>query len=143
MKQCSICKEEKSLDLFNKNKTKKDGYQTMCKPCSQARSRKYYRNNHDKHIAEIAKRKKKVINENRKLLFDFYKEHPCVDCGETDVYTLELDHLRDKDMEVSKAVGRGWSKERLVDEIAKCVVRCANCHRRKTGKQYGWYKGLI
>lgn len=143
MKNCNICKIEKPLSEFNKNKTKKDGYQTMCKGCSQARSRKYYKDNQKKHVVEITKRKKKVILENRKLLFDFYSTHPCIDCGETDVYALQLDHLRDKDMAVSKCVGRGWSKERLLKEIDKCVVRCASCHHKKTGKEQGWYKDLL
>jgi hypothetical protein len=143
MKQCSICKEEKSLDLFNKNKTKKDGYQTMCKPCSQARSRKYYKDNHDKQLKEVYKRKRKVVKEHRHFLFDFYKNNPCVDCGETDPIVLELDHQRDKVMEVSRMVNNGWSKNKVLDEIAKCEVRCANCHRRKTAKDQGWYKDIL
>jgi hypothetical protein len=143
MKKCSRCQIEKPIDCFNKNKTKKDGFQTMCKECSRAKSRKYYYDNHDKHIGEVGKRKKKVILENRKMLFEFYKTHPCIDCGESDPLVLELDHLRDKDECVSRAVGTGWSKERIIKEINKCVVRCANCHRRKTAKDQGWYKDLM
>jgi len=143
MKKCGICKEEKSLEFFNKNKSKKDGYQTMCKPCSQARSKKYYKDNHDKQLREVYKRKRRVINEHRKLLFNFYKTNPCLDCGETDPIVLELDHQRDKIMEVSKMIGQGWSTSKVLAEIAKCEVRCANCHRRKTAKDQGWYKDLL
>jgi hypothetical protein len=31
-----------------------------------------------------------------------------------------------------------WS--RVLLEIEKCDVRCANCHRRRTAQQYGWRK---
>ena len=143
MKRCTKCKEEKALEFFNKNKGKKDGLQTMCKDCSRSRSKKYYKDNHAKQIVEVGKRKKKVIAENRRILYEHYLANPCIDCGETDVYALELDHTRDKDLAVSQAVGRGWSKERLLDEIAKCVVRCASCHRKKTGKEQGWYKDFL
>ena len=143
MKKCSRCQVEKPLECFNKNKTKKDGFQTMCKNCSRAKSKKYYISNLEKHKAETTKRKKKVIFENRKMLFEFYKTHPCVDCGESDPFVLELDHQKDKEKAVSKAVGSGWSKDRVIKEINKCEVRCANCHRRKTAKDQGWYKDLI
>ena len=46
-KQCSICKQWKNEDEFNKDKAKKDGLNSACKICSQQRARKlnekYYR----------------------------------------------------------------------------------------------------
>ena len=35
------------------------------------------------------------------------------------------------------------TKERKQHEISKCDVRCANCHRRRTVKQLGYYKDII
>jgi hypothetical protein len=53
---------------------------------------------------------------------------------------LEFHHLEDKDNEVSRLMGRGASLEALIREIKKCSVVCANCHRRITAQDRGWYK---
>ena len=36
-------------------------------------------------------------------------------------------------------IGCGQSKEAILEEIAKCDLICANCHRIRTAKQLGWY----
>ncbi len=64
----------------------------------------------------------------------FLAEHTCVDCGEADVRCLDFDH-RDsatKSAEVSVLLGQGHAWSRIRAEMAKCDVRCANCHRRVT-----------
>jgi hypothetical protein len=54
---------------------------------------------------------------------------------------LEFDHVQgDKKLPVAAMIG-GYSWETIETEIAKCVVRCANCHRRKTARERGWYRG--
>jgi hypothetical protein len=54
---------------------------------------------------------------------------------------LEFDHVRgDKLNSVSVlAYSLGASLKRIQTEIDKCEVRCANCHRRKTARQFGWF----
>lgn len=32
----------------------------------------------------------------------------------------------------------GWNK--ILSEIEKCDVRCANCHKRRTARQFNWSK---
>ena len=53
---------------------------------------------------------------------------------------LDFDHLRDKEAEISNLVMRRVSLEQIKAEIEKCVVRCANCHRRKTSMENGAYR---
>jgi len=60
-----------------------------------------------------------------------------VDCGESDPVVLEFDHREDKRLIISKAVNN-YGIPGLTAEVAKCDVRCANCHRRKTAIEQGW-----
>jgi hypothetical protein len=60
--------------------------------------------------------------------------------GEADPVVLDFDHVKKKKYSMSKIISKGYSIETIEEEITKCVVRCANCHRRKTAKQQKWYK---
>ena len=44
MKKCTKCKEEKPLSGFNKNKSRKDGYQSSCKKCHSKMMLEYKEN---------------------------------------------------------------------------------------------------
>jgi len=48
MKHCTICREEKALDEFQKCKQMRDGRSSWCKKCKAARSMKYYFENRGK-----------------------------------------------------------------------------------------------
>ena len=49
---------------------------------------------------------------------------------------------RDKVLDVSALSREGYSLNKLKQEIAKCDVVCANCHRRRTARQFEWYRVL-
>ena len=53
--KCSICKEEKEIELFSKDRCKKSGYRLNCKACENIRKKIYY---HEK----VKKNKIKIIN---------------------------------------------------------------------------------
>lgn len=55
----------------------------------------------------------------------------CHRCGEADAACLDFHHRKTdgKAGNICDLVTRGWSRERLREELAKCVVLCANCHR--------------
>lgn len=145
MKVCTKCKIEKELSDFNKNKSKKDGYNNICRVCSNANSKKYYQENKEEHIKTVRLISDNNLKNNRRLLFEYYQDNPCIDCGEDNPVVLECDHRDDEEKfkNVSKLVSGGYSWKVIEKEINKCDVRCANCHRIRTAEQLGWYKGLI
>jgi hypothetical protein len=65
---------------------------------------------------------------------EYLATHPCVDCGENDPRCLDLDH-RDpatKRGSLADLITRTQVNNAVLEaEIAKCDVRCANCHRIK------------
>jgi hypothetical protein len=76
-------------------------------------------------------------------IMDYLSTHPCVDCGETDPIVLDFDHKdgEEKSFNLGDALNkRKMGIKRISEEVDKCVVRCANCHRRKTAKAAGFWK---
>ena len=55
MKTCFNCAVEKSFDEFHKNKARKDGIETYCRDCNNAKFRAKYANNREKEIARTRK----------------------------------------------------------------------------------------
>lgn len=56
---------------------------------------------------------------------------------------LEADHVEGKasrKMAISLLVGSNRSWDYILNELGKCVVRCANCHRKRTAVQLGYGK---
>lgn len=82
----------------------------------------------------MRRRSTAIKKEYKRRVGEHLLAHPCVDCGEVDVRVLDFDHLdaSTKRSDIAKMVNAGgrWSDIEL--EIAKCEVRCANCHRRVT-----------
>ena len=82
---------------------------------------------------------------NRQRYYQILKTLSCIDCGESRPATLQFDH-RDpstKEFAISKYLGKKVPWERILKEMTKCNVRCANCHAIRTAEQQEWYKDLI
>jgi len=62
------------------------------------------------------------------------------DCGEPDPVVLEFDHRDPNEKRIGISSMLTSSKEAILAEIAKCDIRCANCHRRSTAKRFGYYR---
>ena len=82
-------------------------------------------------------RRNRIYEEQKKKIFDYFLTHPCVDCGERNPLRLTFDHVRgEKSLAVSRMICQ-YKWETIQAEIAKCDVRCANCHAVKTAVQFG------
>lgn len=140
MKRCGVCGEAKPLDEFHRNRSRSDGRQTACKVCNIERNRRWYRENPEARPRRMDEYARKRRREKHRMIVTYLLEHPCVDCGEADPVVLEFDHLRDKTKNVSAMLNSSWP--RILQEIQKCEVVCANCHRRRTAKRSGSFRSL-
>jgi hypothetical protein len=77
----------------------------------------------------------------------FLLANPCIDCGETDLRVLDFDHRdsAEKSAEVMRLAQDGYSLNRVMAEVAKCDVRCRNCHAKITYSRQGttWRVALL
>lgn len=143
-KRCTICAKILPLAEFNINRARKDGLQTHCRECNRKTSRAYYQRHLFKHRAVIKLRQQRIRSVVREHIWQYFASHPCVDCGEKDRLVLQFDHVRgQKIKDVSYLVSFGSSWDRIQAEIAKCDVRCANCHARRTALASGDYRAVF
>jgi hypothetical protein len=134
---CSRCKVDKPTSDFHK---RYDGFQPACKMCKSD----YQKDSRNKDKIGFNKKKQIHLEKRRDVartfVADYLTKHPCIDCGEADIVVLDFDHRSEKEFNVSVLVCSGSRIERIETEIAKCDVRCANCHRRKTAKDFKWWR---
>jgi hypothetical protein len=63
---------------------------------------------------------------------DLLMDSQCVDCGDSRLAVLEFDHVAEKTANVCDLARSGCALWRLETELARCEIRCVNCHRRRT-----------
>jgi hypothetical protein len=129
-KVCGTCRKSKPLTEFNRKSAKPDGLQEVCRDCNRESSRRYYRENREKHVRMIVERTAVRRAESKSFLAEHLLGHPCVDCGNADLRVLDFDHRpgTQKRGDVMRLVADGFSIARIDEEVRKCDVRCRNCH---------------
>ena len=144
-KICPGCGEERDAEQDFNWKYKDRGIRnTRCKFCQSRISKQHYKNNKQSYIDRARNREVQVIEDNQRRLAGYLACHPCVDCGLTDIRVLEFDHVRGRKLsDISRMVIYGYSWTTIEAEIAKCEVRCANCHRIKTNDRSGFWRNLF
>jgi hypothetical protein len=142
LRVCGSCRRRKPESAFawrRKSRGQRDNY---CRPCRAAYKREHYAANRDRYIANALHRKRTVVEERAWELLTFLGDRPCVDCGESDPLVLEFDHIGEKSFNVGKGL-RDCNWQSVLDEIGKCEVVCANCHRRRTALRGGFARAVV
>lgn len=117
---CSGCGETKAPTEFHK----KAHY---CKVCANARSKVWHsvRENLDKRNAKTKERHK----DKKQWAID-YMGGKCADCGQSfPNCCYDFHHLDMSNKSENPSYFIRLKRERAIEELMKCVMLCANCHR--------------
>lgn len=127
MKRCPSCERDLPTSAFNRKSRTKDGLRVNCKDCDREASRRYYKQNPDGYKRRAGAQRAKLRAEHRAEIERLRREGKCAVCGEDEDCVLDFHHV-----EPGQPVTRvqGTSRAAFARELAKCVLICANCHRR-------------
>ena len=111
-KICTKCGKELPLDQFNwRNKTK-GTRRSECKYC------------HSQYMKQAYQKKKNDVQELK-------AKCTCAKCGDQRGYVLDFHHInpQEKENTIARMTSNNYTLEKVYQEIEKCIVLCANCHR--------------
>jgi DNA-directed RNA polymerase subunit RPC12/RpoP len=111
-KICTKCGKNLPIEEFNwRNKTK-GTRRSECKYC------------HSQYMKKVYQKKKNDIQELK-------AKCACAKCGEQRGYVLDFHHINplEKENTVARMTSNNYTLEKVYEEIEKCIVLCANCHR--------------
>ncbi|UVK60980.1 HNH endonuclease [Streptomyces phage JimJam] len=132
MKTCTICGKEKDSDSFAFRNKAKGIRRAQCKSCMSDYDKSKYQTPERKQAIKEndARRRQELIDR----VWAIKNKASCADCGYSNPIALEFDHLPQfqKSYNVSEMVDRRFAWSKIEEEIAKCEIVCANCHKIRT-----------
>lgn len=125
-KTCSTCKEILPISEFSKKHDTRDGYSYRCRKCRS----KQWKSSYYKHQEYYQEKRRNQTATIRKWLQEYKKTLKCSRCEESESCCLDFHHQGKKEKLISQT--NSFSCVRLLkEEIDKCEVLCANCHRKE------------
>lgn len=111
-KICTKCGRELPIDQFNFRNKAKGTRRSECKEC------------HTSYMKQKYQEKKNEIQTIKAQL-------SCAKCGDKRGYVLDFHHLNPEEKEntIARMLSNRYELNKVYDEINKCIVLCANCHR--------------
>lgn len=124
-KGCPKCMEIKPIEKFSVAKQYRSGRASWCKDCQRI------------HLVSSRRTTRLRVYASQRAWLNREKSAPCADCGGSfPPECMDFDHVRgEKSFGISASVG-GFALARVQEELAKCDLVCANCHRVRTRKKH-------
>lgn len=137
MKLCNKCGTVQPVENFNKKDAKRR--QAYCRECTRKMSLERYHSDRETNAAKQKTAKKARIDKVKDYLRHLKESTPCMDCGQFyKWYQMDFDHVNGKKHNtISHMVQQGSAKWRILSEVTKCEIVCANCHRQRTFSRAG------
>ena len=136
--ECKICYNRRQKKYRDKTKKTRSEYNKKYRKEHIDALNKYKKNYDEENKEQLAIKRRVKAAEIRKKAKEIIleaKSAPCIDCGKIfPDYVMDFDHINPgiKIAPVSIMIGKPYSIKRILEEMAKCELRCANCHRNKT-----------
>jgi hypothetical protein len=128
IRQCGRCRRKLPTSAFARYGS---GFQSYCRDCQRDYDAAWYRANKKRRQAKVRADRQAHVT-----WLDSLKEgKPCADCGQVyPPYVMEWDHLPGsaKSLVLADTRRAAYGKNRILAELAKCELVCANCHRVRT-----------
>lgn len=156
-KTCSKCHVVKHISEFHKDARLKSGIVSRCKSCTLAYKQSYYASSHGKakSKAYVERNQEKIKSYNKqylreyrnsgiknknKLEFCIYKGGCCSECGfvatEDTIAAFDFHHTDPSEKEYTPSDMLLMRKDKVFQELDKCILLCSNCHRILHYRQY-------
>lgn len=128
MKRCVRCNIVKDYTEFYSDKSRKDGKTNRCIECDRIKKKVYYIINRSNELQRSKRFKLKLYE----WYYELKSECMCCLCGESDPICLDFHHINPKTKiaTISSMIKSRTPRLKILEEIKKCIVLCANCHRK-------------
>ena len=132
MKTCSQCQQEKPESAFGPDKKATGGLRRNCNTCKNETYKLWW---HEKSGKE---KRAATIQRDHDYVYNLLQHSQCADCGDTRWEVLEFDHVKgEKKNNIATMIHKGYALSTIQEEIDKCQVVCASCHRLRTYRRSG------
>lgn len=147
--QCVKCNVLQPKLNFHKNKSIL-GIRSTCKNCRTIDRKNFYKNNKEKELEycknyriKFPEKRKNVCNNWARQNYKWFRELlnniknvPCLDCKDYFPFcAMDFDHKNPKEKLFTISEMQSKNENIIFEEIGKCEIVCANCHRIRTFKR--------